>query len=61
MDLRRRLLGEDHRDTLSVMNDLEMLYRNQGKYAEADPLASKVLTIRQRRLGEEHPDDAGRH
>jgi len=56
LDLRRRLLGEEHPDTLSVMNDLEMLYRNQGKYAQAEPLASTVLTIRQHRLGEEHPD-----
>ncbi|HXS94622.1 MAG TPA: serine/threonine-protein kinase [Candidatus Limnocylindrales bacterium] len=56
MDLRRRLLGEDHLETLSIVNDLEMLYRNQGKYVQAEPLASKVLTIRQRRLGKEHPE-----
>jgi tetratricopeptide (TPR) repeat protein/predicted Ser/Thr protein kinase len=56
VDLRRRLLGEDHADTLSVMNDLIWLYRDEGKYAQAEPLAGKVLETRKRLLGEEHPD-----
>jgi serine/threonine protein kinase/tetratricopeptide (TPR) repeat protein len=56
LDLRRHSLGEDHRDTLSAMNDLEMLYRNEAMYAQAEPLASKVLQVRQHSLGEEHPD-----
>jgi tetratricopeptide (TPR) repeat protein len=56
IELRRRLLGEDHPDTLSVMNDLAYLYRAEGKYAQAEPLASKVLEVRRRLLGEEHQD-----
>ena len=56
MDLQRRLSGEDHPDTLSVMSDLAWLYRSEGKYAQAEPLASKVLEIRRRLLGEKHPD-----
>ena len=56
MDLRRRLLGEDHPDTLSVMNDLAWLYRDEGKFPQAEPLARKVVEIRRRLLGEKHPD-----
>jgi tetratricopeptide (TPR) repeat protein len=56
LDLRRRLLGEDHPDTLSTMYGLAFVYRAEGKYAQAEPLASKVLEIRRRLLGEEHPD-----
>jgi tetratricopeptide (TPR) repeat protein len=56
LDLRRRMLGEDHPDTLSVMSDLAFLYRAEGKFAQAEPLASKVLEIRRRLLGEDHPD-----
>jgi tetratricopeptide (TPR) repeat protein len=54
-DLRRRLLGPDHADTVSAMRDLARLYEDQGKYAQAEPLASRVLEIRRRSLGPEHP------
>lgn len=50
------LLGLEHRDTLITMNSLGALYRNQGKYTQAEPLFAKVLEIRRRVLGEGHPD-----
>ena len=56
LDLRRRLLGEQHPDTLSIMNDLADLYQKQGKYAKAEPLFAQVLQARHRLLGDEHPD-----
>jgi len=56
IELRRRLLGEDHPDTLSVMSDLAFLYRAEGNFTQAEPLASKVLEIRRRLLGEDHPE-----
>ena len=56
LDLRHRVLGEQHRDTLATMNGLAQLYFEQGKYAQAEPLSSKVLEIERRVLGEEHPD-----
>ena len=37
------MLGEEHPDTLTSMDNLAFLYRNQGKYAEAEPLYTKVL------------------
>jgi eukaryotic-like serine/threonine-protein kinase len=55
LDLRRRLLGEDQPETLSVMNDLGLLYRFAGKPAQAEALLSKVLEIRLRVSGEEQP------
>lgn len=54
--LRRRTLGEEHRDTLETMNALAVLYKQAGKYAEAEPLATKVLEVRRRVLGGEHPE-----
>src|SRR5262249_30264493 len=53
--LRRRVLGEQHADTLSTMNDLAEVYDHQGKYAQADQLLSKVVEVRRRTLGEENP------
>ena len=48
--------GIDHPDTLSSINDLALLYSNQGKYAEAEPLYKEALAGRQKALGQEHPD-----
>jgi tetratricopeptide (TPR) repeat protein/predicted Ser/Thr protein kinase len=56
LNLRRRLLGEDHPDTVSALSDLAILYRDEGQYAQAEPLASKVFEIRRRLLGEQNPD-----
>jgi Tetratricopeptide repeat len=32
-----------------------MLYRDQGRYAKAEPLARRALAIREKALGPEHP------
>ena len=56
LELRRRVLGEEHPDTLRSMNDLAVLYFDQGLFDEAEPLYVKTLEVRRRVLGEEHPD-----
>jgi non-specific serine/threonine protein kinase/serine/threonine-protein kinase len=56
LDLRRRVMGENHPVTLTAMNSLALLLRDQGKYAEAEPLFTKALDARRRALGEEHAD-----
>ena len=55
VDLRRRVLGPDHPDTLTSMNDLADAYRVQSAYKQAEPLFIKVLETRRRVLGEENP------
>jgi len=55
VDLRHRVLGEEHRDTLSSMADLAKLFWYQGKYGQAEPLFIKVLEAERRTLGEEYP------
>ncbi len=40
------------------LNDLAVLYRNQGKYGEAEPLYKRALAIREKSLGPDHPDVA---
>ncbi len=56
LDLRHRILGDEHLDTLSTMSDLAELYTDQGKYAQAEQLDLKTLEIERRVLGEEHPN-----
>jgi non-specific serine/threonine protein kinase/serine/threonine-protein kinase len=56
IDVRRRVLGKDHPNTLIAMNNLAALHRTEGKYSEAEPIFRDVLETRRRVLGEEHPD-----
>lgn len=55
LELRRRLLGDEHPDTLTSMSDLAVLYRDQSKPAQAESLLAKLLTIRRRVMGEDNP------
>ena len=38
------------------MNNLASLYRDQGKYAEAEPLYMEALAGHKKALGHDHPD-----
>jgi hypothetical protein len=56
LDIRRRIFGIDHPDTIKSMNSLANLYRSEGKSAEAETLLASVLEARRRVLGPAHPD-----
>ncbi len=46
--------GRSHSLDLTL-NNLAVLYYDQGKYAEAEPLLKRALAIREKALGPEHP------
>jgi hypothetical protein len=52
----RRILGEEHLDTIWAMSPLAIILRHQGKLSDAAAVQRDVLEKRQRILGEEHPD-----
>ena len=56
METRKRVLGDEHPDTLTSMSNLALTYRNQGRWKEAEALQVKELGICSRLLGDEHPD-----
>ncbi|KAI6263837.1 hypothetical protein MCOR26_011796 [Pyricularia oryzae] len=56
MEMRKRVLGEEHPSTLTSMANLASTYRNQGRWKEAESLFVQVMEMRKRVLGEEHPD-----
>ena len=56
LEARRRVLGEEHPDTLTSMNNLADTLRAQGDLPGARALQEKVLEALRRVLGEEHPD-----
>jgi serine/threonine protein kinase/tetratricopeptide (TPR) repeat protein len=54
-ELRRRVLGEEHPDTLSPMHSLADLYGYRGN-SEAESLLLKTIELEKRVLGEKHRD-----
>jgi tetratricopeptide (TPR) repeat protein len=50
----RRVLGDEHLDTLFSIDNRGNLLANQGKLTEAEPYFREALEIRRRVLGDEH-------
>ena len=57
LKIRRRVLGGDHPDTLTLINDMGHLLMVQGKLAEAEPYHREALEGRRQVLGGDHPVD----
>ena len=53
---RRRVLGEEHPETLMSANNLALSLSGQGKYAEAEETLQAALAAERRVLGSAHPD-----
>ena len=58
LEIRERVLGPDHPETATSLNNLAALYYNQGWYEEAEPLYKRALEIVKWVLGPDHPDMA---
>jgi len=56
LEVRRRVLGGEHADTLDAEWNLARILRSQGKLAEAEPLTREAMEKRRRVLGDDHPD-----
>jgi tetratricopeptide (TPR) repeat protein len=56
MEMRKRVLGEDHPFTLTSMNNLASALSNRGRYKEAERLEVQVMETRKRLFGPEHLD-----
>jgi tetratricopeptide (TPR) repeat protein len=51
---REKALGPEHTSTLDTVNNLGILYRDQGKLAEAELIFQRALKEREKALGPEH-------
>jgi CHAT domain-containing protein/Tfp pilus assembly protein PilF len=56
--IKEKALGSDHPDVAKSLGSLAMLYADQGRYADAEPLYRRALAINEKRLGADHPDVA---
>ena len=56
LEAHRRVLGEEHPETLTSMTNLAVTLGAQGDHAGARELQERVLEAHRRVLGEEHPE-----
>ena len=49
-------LGPDHPDTLTAMHNLASIYKDMGKFDEAEKIQTNVITTRKTKLGPDHPN-----
>ena len=48
-------MGNDNSNTLESKNDLVVLYKEQARYDEAEPLLLEAVEGRRLKLGDTHP------
>ena len=58
LEIREKLLGNEHPDVATSLNNLARVLGEQGKLAEAEAMQRKALAMRKKLLGDEHPDVA---
>jgi hypothetical protein len=56
VEVRRRVLGEEHPATLTSMNNLAITLWEMGEYLSALQLMQRTVDGRARVLGPDHPD-----
>ena len=57
METEKRVLGQEHPDTLTSIANLASTFWTQGRWKEAEELFVQVIETRKRVLGQEHPDN----
>jgi tetratricopeptide (TPR) repeat protein len=56
LECRRRVLGDDHPDTIRSINNYAGVLDSLGRAPEAEPFFKEALERRRRVLGDKHPD-----
>ena len=56
LEMKKRILGEEHPDTFETMHGLAVCYNSLEQFEMADALFHKTLEMRARVLGDGHPD-----
>ena len=56
MESFKRVLSQEHPDTLTSMGNLASTFWKQGRWKEAEELEVPVMETRNRVLGQDHPD-----
>jgi hypothetical protein len=54
LGLSEKVLGKEHPSTLTSMDNLSLMLRDQGKYEEAEATQRQALGLAEKGLGKEH-------
>ncbi|CAG7977526.1 unnamed protein product [Penicillium salamii] len=55
LEAQEKVLGREHPDTLTSVNNLGLVLDSQGKYEEAEAMHRRALEAREKVLGRKHP------
>ncbi len=58
LEIRKKILPENHPDIAIALSNLAQIYKEQKKYKEAEPVNEQALMIFKKAFGEEHPNTA---
>jgi tetratricopeptide (TPR) repeat protein len=58
IEIDKKALGNDHPDVGRGYNNLAHLLKDEGRYAEAEPLYRQAIEINEKTLGKDHPNSA---
>ena len=56
LEIKQKVLGENHPDVGAILNHLANLLKLQGKHDQAEPMFIKSLAIAEAALGKDHPN-----
>jgi tetratricopeptide repeat protein len=59
LEIRQRVLGEEHPNTLISMNNLAHIFKKQGRAEEAVALMENCIRMKTRVLGPDHHSTTG--
>ncbi len=58
LEIRKRVMGEEHPDTAACLDRVGVLYYRLVDYAKAEPFSRQALELRRKILGDAHPATA---
>ncbi|KAF2189776.1 hypothetical protein K469DRAFT_47842 [Zopfia rhizophila CBS 207.26] len=61
IETRKRVLGKEHPDTLTSMNNLTFTLKSESRHEEAVSLMKTCFELRKRIIGPHHPDTESSH
>jgi tetratricopeptide (TPR) repeat protein len=56
MEARKKVLGQEHEDTLSSVAMVGLAYKLEGRWDDAEKLEVQVVETRKKKLGADHPN-----
>lgn len=55
LQIREKCLGKDHLEVAQSLNNIAVLLKTVGNYDEAEALYKRSITIKEKALGQNHP------